>query len=186
MNAFAFADPVQAPILSPLPVASCRSRDPSGGFDKQCKGAKRRSEPLHCLSKVPGFISEQHETRRVEGKAPPAPSREEASAFAFKSIQLQGFSVSSGRGINGRGPLVTFRRFFETGQVGGSRLCRESHLYTSTLKHAPGWGRVIMAARPLFPAPLPRGERGDDKGQRPLVLDLQGFGGIIPPRSAFY
>ncbi len=78
MNAFAFMDPVQTPFLSPLPVASCRSRDPSGGFDKQCKGAQRRSGPLHCLSKVPGFTSEQHETRRVEGKAPcPEPRRSE-------------------------------------------------------------------------------------------------------------
>lgn len=35
---------------------------------------------------------------------------------------------------------------------------------------APGWGQVIMAARPLFPAPLPRGERWVDKGQSPLVF----------------
>jgi|LSQX01.1.fsa_nt_gb hypothetical protein len=180
-SAFAFADLVPTSSLSPLPVASCRSRDPSGGFDNLGKGAQRRSEPLPRLSKVPGFTSEQHETRRVEGKAPLAPSREEASAFAFDANQVQGVSVSTGRGINGRGPNKTVSSFC----LGGSRLCRESQLYTGTNKHAPGWGRVIMAARPLFPAPLPRGERGDDKGQGPLVLDLRGFGGNYSPQEAF-
>lgn len=160
----AFTDFQTPSILSPLPVASCRSRDPSGAFLKAVKGAKRRSEPFTALRKVPGFTSEQHETRRVEGKAP-LPRAEKKRAL-LRLSESAGFQCQVDRGINGRAPNKTALSFY----LGGTRLCRESHLYTPTNKHAPGWGRVIMAARPLFPAPLPRGERRDNKGQRPLVL----------------
>lgn len=60
--------------------------------------------------------------------------------------------------------------------LGGSRLCRESHLIPPRLSNA--CGRWLGNASP--PSRLPRGERGDDKGQRPLVFDLRGLGGSSP------
>lgn len=84
MNALAFLDPVQTSILSPLPVASCRSRDPVRRLWRVLQGREAAQRTLAGLAKGARVASEQHETRRVEGKAPAAPSREEASDFAFK------------------------------------------------------------------------------------------------------
>lgn len=86
MNALAFVDPVQTSILSPLPVASCRSRDPVRRLWRVLQGRVAAQRTLAGLAKGARVASERHETRRVEGKVPTAPSREEASAFdlAFK------------------------------------------------------------------------------------------------------
>ncbi len=159
----AFTDFQTPSILSPLPVASCRSRDPARRLLKGGQGRAAFILPLSPFQKVPGFTSEQLYAAG-RGESPPAPSREERALLRLS--ESAGFQCQVDRGINGRVPNKTASSFY----LGGTRLCRESHLYTPTNKHAPGWGRVIMAARPLFPAPLPRGERRDNKGQRPLVL----------------
>lgn len=96
-------------ILFPLPVASCRSRDPSGAFLKAVKGAQRRSEPFTALRKVPGFTSEQHETRRV-GETAPLPRAEKkrallilkkppkATYFAFSARRARALGIVTRKG----------------------------------------------------------------------------------------
>lgn len=161
----AFTDPDTPLILSPLPVASCRSRDPVRRLLNSRQGREAFILPLPTIQKVPGFTSEQHYAMG-RGESPLPRAEKKRALLLLRLSESAGFQCQVDRGINGRAPNKTASSFY----LGGTRLCRESHLYTPTNKHAPGWGRVIMAARPLFPAPLPRGERRDNKGQRPLVL----------------
>lgn len=100
MNAVAFLDPVQTPILSPLPVASCRSRDPGGRLLNSRQGREACILPLPTIQKVPGFTSEQHETRRVEGKAP-LPRAEKKRALLILLLKTL-FALNPLWGFGGR------------------------------------------------------------------------------------
>lgn len=173
MNAVAFVDPVQTPILSPLPVASCRSRDPGGRLLNSRQGREACILPLPTIQKVPGFTSEQHETRRVEGKAP-LPRAEKKRALLLVNLpESAGFQCQVDRGINGRAPNKTASSFY----LGGTRLCRESHLIQPQKETLCGGGWGCFS-----PSRLPRGERRDNKGQRPLVL-IHGVWGNYSPKK---
>lgn len=85
MNAVAFVDPVQTLILSPLPVASCRSRDPVRRLWRVLQGVYSVAS-LAVLAKGARVHKRAARNAAGRGESPPAPSREEASAFdlAFK------------------------------------------------------------------------------------------------------
>lgn len=91
MSAFAFTECNSNHRSFPL----CPSRRvarviPSGGFDKQYKGAQRRSFTLVLLIKGARVHKRAARNAAGKGESPLAPSREEASAFdlAFKEAAV--------------------------------------------------------------------------------------------------
>lgn len=110
MNAVAFLDPVQTLVFSPLPVASCRSRDPVRRLLKGGQGRAACILPLSPFQKVPGFTCEQHEMRRVEGKAPLPRAEKKRALLLLKEAAVGDIFAFAFSARRARAPGIVTRK----------------------------------------------------------------------------